>query len=215
MDWGHVASAVAGGGLVLAKGAWDRLWQRRDKREDRGEGRDDEHRDQLRIAYAEFIAAYTHFLGAAMLMQVIGRTIDTLPGETFTQASNMGMNHVEARQAAEKAVSDDLRARGKQTVEDFAAASTNANTRAVAVLLIEDEPNRRRLVLELANSDLIAPQDSEDYDRFEADVHRLRAQLQRLTAELLGAFSPQRWHSEVAARRKLQDKRRDALPSGE
>lgn len=61
---------------------------------------------------------------------------------------------------------------------------------------------RRQKILVLANAQLTPPQSKDDYARFHNDLVRLRAVLDEVTASLGGVFSPDRWHQEVAERRK-------------
>jgi hypothetical protein len=191
--------------------------QRKDKREEREATRDESHRDQLRRAYAEFISAYSKFLDAGGLMHSIGRAIDELPHDTYLSARQLGADEDAARVAAAGAVIPELRERGRRAIEDFVVASADANTHAIAVLIIDDDSERRKRTLVLANSQLAPPQSNDDSSRFHADLVRLRAVLDELTESLGGAFSPDRWYQEVADRRArvAAERRRGALPAGQ
>lgn len=188
--------------------------QRKEKLGEREATRDESHRDQLRRAYAEFISAYSKFLDAAGLMHSINRAMHELLQEADMQ---QGGNIIGLR-AAEGAIIPEFQERGRRAIEDFVAASSDANTKGVAVLLLDDDDERRRRTLVLADARLTLPQSQDDYARFHADILRLRAVLDELTEALGGAFSPDRWHQEVADRRRalIASKRRHArLPVGQ
>lgn len=206
-----ILGALGTGGTVTA--AFSNWRQRKDKREERQATRDEAYRDQLRHAYAEFISAYSKFLDAGGLMHSINRAIDELPGEVYTSAVEEGAGDGEAQMAAANAVTPALRERARRAVEDFATASSDANTKAVAVLLIDDDEQRRERMLALANAQLQPPQSVADYDRFQADLRALRARLDELTVSLGGGFSPDRWHREIAERRALPIPAVGALPA--
>ena len=187
--------------------------QRKAKREEREATLDETHRDQLRRAYAEFISAYSKFLDAGSLMHSINRAIDELPHDAYVAAKQHGADDETAWTAAEHAVAPELRERGRRGLEDFAAASTDANTKGVALLLIDDDDARRQKILVLANAQLSPPQSKDDYARFHQDLVRLRAALDEVIASLGGVFSPDRWHQEVAERRnRIAAKPRRDLP---
>jgi hypothetical protein len=187
--------------------------QRKEKREEREATRDETHRDQLRRAYSEFISAYSKFLDAGSLMHSINRAIDELPHDAYVAAKQHGADDETAWTAAEHAVAPEFRERGRRGLEDFAAASTDANTKGVALLLIDDDAARRQKILVLANAQLSPPQSKDDYARFHQDLLRLRAALDEVIASLGGVFSPDLWHQEVAERRKrIAAKPRRDLP---
>jgi hypothetical protein len=187
--------------------------QRIDRQEDRGEGRDEAHREMLRHAYAEFIAAYSTFLDTGGMMYSIGKAIHELPEDVYDQMIERGADPREAEKAARTAVAPDLRERGKLSIEEFSKASDSANTKAVAVLLIDDDETRRGRLMPLVDARIKPPQSDEDYARFLSDLERLRKQLDELTSALAGCFSPDRWHAELAARRTLSGTKQPRLPA--
>jgi hypothetical protein len=204
-------------GVGSAVSNWITNWlnnrrQRIDRQEERGEARDEAHREMLRLAYAEFIAAYSTFLDAGGLLYSIGKAIHELPGDVYERMIEQGADPREAEKAASDAVAPDLRERGKLSIEEFAKASDDANTKAVAVLLIDDDAIRRGLMMPLVDARIKPPQANEDDARFLSDLERLRKQLDELTTALAGCFSPDRWHAELAERRALSGAQQPRLP---
>lgn len=83
---------------------------------------------------AEFISAYSKFLDAGGLMHSINRAIDELPQDTYRVAKQLGADDEAAQTAAAQAVVPELRERGRRGLEDFAASSSDANTKGAKVL---------------------------------------------------------------------------------
>ena len=206
-----ILSAVCGGflsSLVTTRR------QRKDKQEEREAARDEAYRDQLRHSYAEFISAYSRCLDAGAVLLSIARAMHDLSRAALEEALQHGADEGEADLAFAEAISPALQERAHRAREDFWEVSGDSSTKAVAVLLIDDNEVRREQVLRLDKAELVPPQSADDHDRFHADLLKLRTALHELAAALGGAFSPDRWHREVVERRAMATKSMPMLGTG-
>jgi hypothetical protein len=159
------------------------------------------------VAYVEFLSAYSALLDKALLMYGINKATLEIARSAYASAKEAGNDEEEAVAAANLAVSSQLHERGRLSVDDFAAASTTANSSAYGLLLIEDDPVRQDAVRRFANAALRSPQSDDDYERFFSDTMALRVDLDRFTDSVVGAFASTTWHARIDA--QIRDRRLD------
>ena len=126
-----IALVLSGGLVSYGAEALRRRWTRADRQEDRDEARREKHEDDLRRAYAEFAGACTTLFDRARLMSGFDAAI-------------------RASEARHENVSDELRDRDRLALEDFWLADTNAEIKAMAVLLLETDASKQAQVCSIA-----------------------------------------------------------------
>jgi hypothetical protein len=192
-DWISIATLAAGGGLTQV-GAWlQRRWSKNDKREERLLARSDGHRDSLREAYVAFITTYSSFIDAGGLMISMSIAIEEQRQEAHEAAINAGADAIQAAHVRLSAANPDLIERSRKQVDEFTSKSTQADTMAIRLMLLEDRPELHAQILALSNANLQPPQGPSDYERFRNDLKRVRGLLDALARSQAGAFAPNNW----------------------
>ncbi len=188
-----------GGALVFLANMQKRRWEIGDKANERLAAMDESHRADLRRAYAEFIAAYGHFLDTAIIMVKASAVIEEQKREARDSVIDRGGPDELVDDAYKHGGNPDLKKKVRQYMDDLRAASTAGNARAEDVLMLEDDADRAQLVIELRDANIPLPQSTDDYDRFEHDIQAQRPKLDALTKSLAGAFAPRRLYEKRKA----------------
>jgi hypothetical protein len=200
MDWaiaGPIIGTVIGGFLVGAKDWLTQRTQRDAKREERKEARRDEHFRNLRQAYADLVTVQAKVFDRALY--VLNARIhldDHLQRTSRAQMqASYGADQKEHAREMEQ-TGQQLSARLQQYMTDFNAAMTEKQTKAVAVLLLEEAPAFQRQVEQVIRDALPLPQASTqaEYVRFQTDIQTQQGRLAELIRSLSGRFSLTSWH---------------------
>lgn len=171
MDWSALGLVLAGGAVSWIGQYLQQRWGRKDKEAERANARTDKHRDDLRAAYGAFIAAATSYLDRAGDFGGIEK----------------GIAQLEAEGAP---ISDALTLRARQALEDFRTTSTEAESKALAVMLLEQDTGLRERVREIAVAPLKIPLKPDEIDAFGTAIEERRKCLHELMATLAGSFAP-------------------------
>jgi hypothetical protein len=165
---------------------------RRDAIEDRKtallESAQDKHRGELRIAYAEFIAATSSFLDSAAFYAISVRS----QFQAYEELHATAMAYLKSEEHADRYV-DEARQEGAkklaELVDSFRLANTAYAAKRTALLLLEaDEEWGKQINQIVVESD--APQRAEDVDPFLSVLNTTRWRLNALTQSLTGRFAP-------------------------
>ena len=204
-----------GSGAVssLLTGLLMRWLQKRDRREDRAAAQLDTHRLELHRAYAAFVSAYSRFLDTGQILVGIDRAAREIQVEAWQRVMDEVHDEKAASEAATSAGADIVK-KSRSVLDDCIAASSDANIKAVSLLLLEDDASYRKHIATLADSEIAWPQSESDYERFAGDLIRMRKELNTILALLSGAFSPMRWGINATQREMLPDANKRALPKG-
>lgn len=165
MDELTIVINVLLGALIAQGGAWlNRTWGKKDRAVDRDEARKDKHRDDLRRAYAEFLAAANHMIDRGYTMAGISSAVDNIKEEGDVPAP-------------------ELIARSRASVEEFIAARTSAEEKGFAVSLLEPNLELRVMIHNIALDKLQMPGSDGDEKRFETDLDQRRERVKPVASE--------------------------------
>ena len=201
MDWTIVTGAAGVvGGFVIAtvKDLLTRHLAVKDKERERLVAREDTHQRELREGYAEFIAAYSRFLGVAGSLVAHAQAMLDLKNKERENALRDGASAKEADQIWEMASNSELNNKISRLEDEFVTAAHEGNRRAVVVVLLEGGSAFATRLKEIMSHALNVSEDRRNFDGARRQLRDHQHRLDELTQLLGGRFAP-----EVAQPRSL------------
>jgi len=188
--WATVVGGLIAVGGTTIKDFMTRWFQVKDKDIDRRAARDDTHRTALRAAYVDFIAAYSNFVDSAGLLISRMSAIEEQRASVYRAAMEAGENDEQAQLHRMKGANSQLVEMARNEMELLPGAAKEANTKAINVILLEDEPTFVAHVQGLVDDPLTVPEGPQGYHQFREGVRLRRRRLDDLTRALSGRFAP-------------------------
>lgn len=169
----------------------DRAAAREDEAEKRRQGADDEHRTELRHAYASLMATHARYLDTGTQLLASLRTVEGLQ-EGVRILSLQAVYGDKQREDYQRGLTNQAQwnERVRSQTAAFVAALTEVQTKLADVVLLENDPERQSLLGVVAELTVKLPQSPDDYVRFESDVEKSRARLASFKWTLAGVFAP-------------------------
>lgn len=167
----EVALVLIGFGLSLITQFATREWTKKDKADEQYDARLNQYRAELRAALAEFCGVAANFIDR---------------GHQFA-AAELAIELIEERGLD---LHPDMLMHARQLMEHVMSASTVAEAKAVAVLLLLDDDALREDLEFIALRNWDVPATKETREAFALDMEQRRARLTELTKKLVGLFVP-------------------------
>lgn len=189
--WATVVGGLIGVGGATIKDVVTRWFQVKDKDTDRRAVSDDTHRSALRAAYVDFIAAYSNFVDSAGVLISRMTVIEDQREDAYRAAMEGTDGDDEQAQTYRAAAGNpQLVELARKEMELLPGAVKEANTKAINVILLEDEPTFVAHVRGLVDDPLSGPDGPQGYGQFRDGVVLRRRRLDDLTRALAGRFAP-------------------------
>lgn len=183
--------AVGGGITYLSSVAtWKR--QRADRQEERLAGLVDQHRKDLKAAYAGFLGALSAYLSVADWWVSTATVIQQQKRDAFERLL-ADHDHDSAEAIAEQAANPSLVENSRQALEGLRRTANDADTKLAEVMLLEDRAKARLALDALLDPPLNLPQSVDEYTRFRSAIKLKQEKLDAFAKELGGAFAPKQW----------------------
>lgn len=209
--------AIIGGLIAVGSNVLNRKHQREDKRDERANHLTDKHRDDLRHAYGEFIAACLAYVDYAQQFAAAERVILEAARAAYVDAATTGGGEEDADRAYDDvAKNSELAKKQKQTLDLFLAAATKLDEKATLVMLLEDDREF------LARIDVLVDRlprlpEPDDYtcERFVKIIDQRLELLGQLRESLRGHFAPSSERARGAIRLKAVGLTKSEAPDAE
>lgn len=162
-----------------------------DKANERSSATSDAHHAELRRSYAALITAHARYFDTGtQLLLTLRRVEQSQRGvDLLRMQSVYGDKQLEEYQKALASLAQ-WNERVRLETSTFIAASTEAQTKLVDVVLLENDSEQQSILGTLGNIDLKLPQSPVDYAHFEREIEKCRGYISNFKWNLAGRFAP-------------------------